>query len=143
MEVPLLCGPRGLMNVKPHQFSELGDLGASSLGGIHNNWGTYVWISSFQGEVGDLVLETSGDVPTSSNRLLGGMQSAPIRRQIRSQNLRQQLGKYALKSFWGRTGRWTFLSSPCAEPRVTAMGRVLACPVDNFFFVCYNPGGLI
>lgn len=57
MEVPLLCGPRGLMNVKPHQFSELGDLGASPLGGIHNNWGTYVWISSFQGEVGDLVLQ--------------------------------------------------------------------------------------
>lgn len=36
------------------------------------------------------------DVPTSSLRLLGGSQSALI--VIRSQNLKQPLGRYAVKS---------------------------------------------
>lgn len=46
------------------------------------------------------------DVPTSSIRLLGGSHSA--RDMIRSQNLRQQLGKYA-NFFQGETGRWLFI----------------------------------
>lgn len=66
------------------------------------------WVCFFQGEVGDLVYhcsklgDTGGDMPTNSFRLLGGSQSASTRRLIRSQNLKQQLGKYTVKSILGR-----------------------------------------
>lgn len=33
-----VCGLGGLMNAKPCQFPELGDLGASLLGGSPNGW---------------------------------------------------------------------------------------------------------
>lgn len=74
------------------------------MGDSHNSWGaTYVdkllpgrkWTLGFivGGSWGGGI---SRDVPTSSLRFLGGSQLAHA--VIRSQNLKQQLGRYAVKS---------------------------------------------
>lgn len=98
------------MKAECHQFQVLGDLGANPLCSSHNNGRLDVWTGSLQGDAGDLVLPLAGDkgsqcvcgeVPTSSFQLLGGSQSAPVCRLIGIHNLRQQLGKTAVKSLPG------------------------------------------
>lgn len=58
--------------------------------------------------------EVVEDVPMSCFRLMGGSQSLPTSRLIRSQSLWQQLGKLAVNPIHGETGRWVFLPSPSA-----------------------------
>ena len=67
------------------------------------------WIFDFT--VRESQWEKVGDMATSSFWLLRGSQSALTCRLIRSQTLRQQLGKYA-NFFQGKPGKLVFLPFP-------------------------------
>lgn len=81
----VLCGLGGLMNAKACQFPELGDLGASLLGGSHNGWYAGCvdkllpggsWRLGFT--VGMSRKETAGHMVTNYFGFLGESQSAPF-----------------------------------------------------------------
>lgn len=90
------------------ELHQLGDLGASPLCGSHNSWHARCVDRLFTGRswrlgftIGRRQGDTVGGVPTSSFRLPGGSQSAPICRLIIIHNPRQQLGKSTVKSLTG------------------------------------------
>ena len=135
------------MNAGPHHLPEPGNLRVSLLGGSHYSWYARCvdkllpgrsWRLDFTVGVG--WKGDSRDRTTNSFKFPGRPQSAPSYRLIRSWNLRQQLGKHAVKSLPG--GNWEmgiFACSLCAEPRLEQIWEVLLCQFNNCFFVCYGP----
>lgn len=69
--------------------------------------------------IGGNCRETANDVPTSSLRFLGGSQLAPA--AIRSQNLKQQLGKHVVISLPKKQEDEPF----CLLPLCLILGRQL------------------